>query len=293
MVSPRAERWSLGILFVANGVAWAAAVAAQAPSPEDHGPTLRSVRVAFDTSARSSPAVGPFAVNVSVDGLGGGDRIPIVDAIELTVERNVSVPAVFELTLRDPIAKRDLDQVLTTLSVKNAIDRFVFHYTLTLTFGGAGDDVFLQKVYAVTLDSTSPLAMTQTRIGEPSTESAIERAYAELEATYALMEEAIEDDRRDVASQPPIWNHHVLGSLRVEGDQAVMTVLQAYSRMQLVDGTLRKVESSVTRDETWVKTPEGWKRRLVENERDTEWFVDGKRVRLPVAPPRGAAPTAP
>ena len=28
------------------------------------------------------------------------------------------------------------------------------------------------------------------------------------------MEEAIEGDRQDVASRPPIWNHYVLGSLK-------------------------------------------------------------------------------
>ena len=52
----------------------------------------------------------------------------------------------------------------------------------------------------------------------------------------------------------PIWTHHVLGNLRLEGDHAVITVRQAYSRMQLVNGKLRKVETSVTQDETWMRT---------------------------------------
>ena len=156
-MSPRAERWSPGILLVASWLAWTAAVAAQAPLPADHGPTLRSVRIAFDTSARSSPAVGPFPLSVSVEGLRGGERIPIADAIDLTVERNVAVPAVFELTLRHPIAKKDLDQIVTTLSsAEHATDRFVFHYTLTLTFGAAVDHTVLQKVYAVTLGPDQP-----------------------------------------------------------------------------------------------------------------------------------------
>ena len=78
--------------------------------------------------------------------------------------------------------------------------------------------------------------------------------------------------------RPPIWAHHMLGNLRLDQDQAVMTVRQAYSRMQLVNGKLRKVETSVTQDETWVRTPHGWKRRFVTNEPDSEWYVDGERV---------------
>jgi hypothetical protein len=48
--------------------------------------------------------------------------------------------------------------------------------------------------------------------------------------------------------------------------------------MQMVNGKLRKVETSVTQDETWVSTPQGWKRRFVQNEKDQEWYVDGKRI---------------
>ena len=57
-----------------------------------------------------------------------------------------------------------------------------------------------------------------------------------------------------------------------------MTVRQSYSRMQIVNGELRKVETGVTQDETWVPTPRGWERRSVDNEQDVEWYVDGKRV---------------
>jgi hypothetical protein len=89
--------------------------------------------------------------------------------------------------------------------------------------------------------------------------------------------------------RPPIWTHHVLGNLRVDGDQAVITVRQAYSRMQLVNGKLRKVETSVTQDETWRRTPAGWKRRFVENETDMEWYVEGKPVE-PGKPYDEAAP---
>ena len=163
--------------------------------------TLRSVSIAFDTSARSSPAVGPFPLSVSVEGLRGAERIPLADAIDLRVERDVAVPAVFELPLQHRIAKDDLDQVVTKLTSASPADRFVFHYTLTLTFEEAGAaTTFLQKVYAVTLSAESPLAMTQTSVrASPSPASAVERAYAELAATYALMEEAIEGKLESVS----------------------------------------------------------------------------------------------
>ena len=45
--------------------------------------------------------------------------------------------------------------------------------------------------------------------------------------------------------------------------RAVATVRQEFSRMQLVAGQLRKVETSVTQDETWVRTNEGWKLKFV------------------------------
>jgi hypothetical protein len=129
--------------------------------------TLRSARIELDTSARSSPAVGFFPLSVTVDGLRGSERIPLADGVDLRVERNVTVPAVFDLTVRQPIAEGDLDQIVTTLTSASAVDRFVFHYTLTLTFeSGAIAGDFVQKVYAVTLGPVSPLAMTQTSVRE-------------------------------------------------------------------------------------------------------------------------------
>jgi hypothetical protein len=186
-------------------------------------------------------------------------------------------------------------------------------------------------VYAVTLSAESPLAMNQTSGREsPSSASAVERAYAELAATYALMEEAIEGKLQSVPIlqaedfsavdfqgrrlsteymaerhrqmkqniRPPVWTHHVLGNLTLEGDQAVITVRQAYSRTQLVNGKLRKVETSVTQDETWIRTMAGWKRRFVENETDMEWYVDGKPIEPgrpfdQAAPPYESPPSSP
>jgi hypothetical protein len=69
-----------------------------------------------------------------------------------------------------------------------------------------------------------------------------------------------------------------IGTINLRGDEAITTIRQRFSRMQNVGGELRKVDTSVTQDETWVQTQEGWKLKFVENERDLMWFVDGKRV---------------
>ena len=83
--------------------------------------------------------------------------------------------------------------------------------------------------------------------------------------------------------RPPIHSSFDLGTIDVQGDRAVATVTQHFSRMQMVAGRLRKVDTSVTQDETWIRTAEGWKLETVDNERDLLWFVDGKRVK-PGAP---------
>jgi hypothetical protein len=38
------------------------------------------------------------------------------------------------------------------------------------------------------------------------------------------------------------------------------------------------VDTSVTQDETWVRTPDGWRLRFVQNVHDMKWYVNGKRV---------------
>ena len=66
--------------------------------------------------------------------------------------------------------------------------------------------------------------------------------------------------------------------LRLERDEAVVTVRQSFRRMQMIAGKLRQVDTSVTQDETWVRTPEGWRLRFVQNVHGMLWYVDGKRV---------------
>lgn len=78
--------------------------------------------------------------------------------------------------------------------------------------------------------------------------------------------------------QPPIDVSFTIDTINVRGSEAVATIRQRFSRMQMVAGQLRKVETSVTQDETWVQTANGWKLKFVENERELMWFVDEKRV---------------
>ena len=79
--------------------------------------------------------------------------------------------------------------------------------------------------------------------------------------------------------QPPIDAHFLLGTIGLNGDDAaVVTVRQAFSRTQRMADVPRRVDTNVTQDETWVRTAEGWKLRFVQNVRNMQWYVDGKRV---------------
>jgi len=61
----------------------------------------------------------------------------------------------------------------------------------------------------------------------------------------------------------------------------------------MVGAQLRRVDTKVTQDETWIRTPEGWKLDYVDNERDLLWCVDGKRVKPGAPYDPGAAPYDP
>jgi hypothetical protein len=56
------------------------------------------------------------------------------------------------------------------------------------------------------------------------------------------------------------------------------TVLQQWSRRQMVDGKLRLFQTATVQDETWVLMAGEWKRKLVDNIRPGAWLVDLKRV---------------
>jgi hypothetical protein len=82
------------------------------------------------------------------------------------------------------------------------------------------------------------------------------------------------------SNQPPFNIRNTIKKLSVSENRlvAVVEVFQEASRQRELAGKLRKVETSVLQRETWVKTPDGWKLKAVDNVRDQKRFVDGKRV---------------
>ena len=66
--------------------------------------------------------------------------------------------------------------------------------------------------------------------------------------------------------------------LELDGNQARATVLQQFARTQRKAGQVRNIETMAVQRETWVRTREGWKLKLVDNIHGRRWYVDGKRV---------------
>jgi len=84
-----------------------------------------------------------------------------------------------------------------------------------------------------------------------------------------------------IESNKPPYNIRVtIKELKVSENRliAVAEVVQQVTRMRELAGKARKVETSVEQRETWSKTPEGWKLKVVDNVRNQKRFVDGKRV---------------
>jgi hypothetical protein len=71
---------------------------------------------------------------------------------------------------------------------------------------------------------------------------------------------------------------NTIDSLTVKDDQAVAVVHQQWTRMQVMKGRRRRVETNVIQTETWVNTAEGWRLKHIGNVRPGVWVVDGKRV---------------
>ena len=68
-------------------------------------------------------------------------------------------------------------------------------------------------------------------------------------------------------------------NLRLCGADTLMaTVLQQWSRKQIVSGKERLFQTTTVQDETWVRIQDKWLRKLVENERPGAWLVDLKRI---------------
>ena len=68
-----------------------------------------------------------------------------------------------------------------------------------------------------------------------------------------------------------------IDSLEVSGDLARGVVRQHLIRMALrPDGLVHHVETWVTQDETWRRTPDGWRLQRVDSVRDQRRLVDGQ-----------------
>ena len=81
-------------------------------------------------------------------------------------------------------------------------------------------------------------------------------------------------------NQPPFDMRFTIQKLTVSENKliAVAEVFQEAARYRDLAGKRRKVETSVLQRETWAKTSDGWKLKLVDNVRDQKRFIDGKRV---------------
>jgi hypothetical protein len=71
---------------------------------------------------------------------------------------------------------------------------------------------------------------------------------------------------------------NTIDSLTVKDDRAVAVVHQQWTRMQMMKGKRRRVETSVIQTETWVNTADGWRLEHIGNLKPGVWVVDGKRV---------------
>lgn len=69
-----------------------------------------------------------------------------------------------------------------------------------------------------------------------------------------------------------------IGTINVSGNEAAAIIHQEWSRMQMMKGKLRRVDTSAVQRETWIDTPEGWRLKLIDDVQPGAWFVDGKRV---------------
>ena len=88
-----------------------------------------------------------------------------------------------------------------------------------------------------------------------------------------------------INNKPPITTQITMQSIEViSPDEIAVHVLQRASRYQEREGKLRRVEHEVTQRETWVRTPDGWKIRKVDqiDLKNRKRWIDGV---LQTAPP--------
>jgi hypothetical protein len=77
---------------------------------------------------------------------------------------------------------------------------------------------------------------------------------------------------------PPITARFTIRALSVSADGVIASaeVFQELSRFRAFAGQRQKLETTVVQRETWIKTKEGWKLKMVDNVRDQTRRIDGK-----------------
>ena len=79
--------------------------------------------------------------------------------------------------------------------------------------------------------------------------------------------------------QAPITFSNQIELLLLMDKEAIAIVQQKFSRTQEIAGELHLIETSVRQRETWLKTPEGWKLKFVDNIHVQQLLVDGEESR--------------
>jgi CubicO group peptidase (beta-lactamase class C family) len=76
----------------------------------------------------------------------------------------------------------------------------------------------------------------------------------------------------------PVTVKFTIRALSVSGDGmiAAADVFQEVSRFREIEGQRQKLDTTVVQRETWIKTKEGWRLKLVDNVRDQTRRIDGK-----------------
>jgi hypothetical protein len=114
---------------------------------------------------------------------------------------------------------------------------------------------------------------------------------------YALATSALQDFFAQ--SGPPLEVHNDIQCARMQNEtEAAFTVIQRIERTLEFDGAPKRVESTVTQDETWRLTEQGWRLAAISNIRSPHRWIDGVEVDPfsqydPAAPPFVALPDQP
>lgn len=134
--------------------------------------TLKSAEITFETPDRGDNKDDDTAVSVEVVAIKGDDTTPIANKVDFAGKndefKNNSTRS-FGLDVQNRIKKGDMNRLSTTITIKpNGNDRWIFNYTLKLTFEQGNDTkVVSQKVSGVILDQDYNTRTTETWIKSP------------------------------------------------------------------------------------------------------------------------------